>query len=254
MKAPPTDVGLSPVVTGPVELVVSLAPPIDPAMLEELRAYLADFLFVADRGAFVIADRPPEAASLAVTAEHSTAAGFVLVCEAANLDRRFVQVLRNMCVMFSAVHHPVAYVRARMAGVPLGPLPPIDPTAVTERYPPRSKHLRFGHELTIGGDYRGPRYAEISFASALDEPFADEIVAWLRTWANVALGGFSSSEAELESGDCAIFDAVPDLRDPATIEVPVAMFGAPACAWNTFLNLCGRIDAELARVVAVEIE
>lgn len=247
------ELGLGDDVDGELELTVHLVPPVESEIMVELEALLGRFVRAGDRGAFVRAELPPTAARFTVRSRSLKGSGITYICDVAGTDPRFARVLRNALVMFSEVSHPVQSLCVRAKGA-RGSLPHgIGGPAVDEYYPSVSQRLTFPHEVTPADALRGSRYAVISFARALDDACADKVVAWLEDWSEMAMGGYAASEQSLESGDCAIFDAIPDLRDEATVEMPVSMFGAPDIAWSSLLNLCGRIDAELASVASVTI-
>ncbi len=253
MSGPLLDLALADAITGPLELELSLQPPVDVAAVAELRAFIEDFVTIADAGAFVTERNPPTTAGFSVVAESNEPAGFRLSCNVANLDGRFIRVLRNLTVMFTHVTHPVRTLRARSPGARPSTLPELGTLSLEAAYPPMSGQLGIAVNLDADGDHRGPRYAELSFASGVPDPQADAILRLFEAWGNVALGGYAETEAELQSGDCAIFDAQPDLRDDATIEVSIGSFGAPRCAWNSFSNLCGTVHQTMASMLHLEI-
>lgn len=253
MSGPILDLAVPAVIDGPIELSFALEPPVDVDVVSDFRQLLGDVLMIAEHGAFVAQTHHPTASTLRLVHEQPNPTGFSLHCEASKLDHRFVRVVRNLCIMYSKVMHSVRSFGARAQGArPVG-LIALDPDAIAAAYPPRSDKLAFPIQISDEGEYRGPRCAEIQFTGTLEDTVADEVIALFVAWGNASLGGYTRSEAELSSGDCAIFDVDPDLRDSATIEVPIAMFGAPSCAWDPFLNLCGTLNRTRAGLRVVEI-
>lgn len=249
-----THFALAPAVDGEVEIEVFLVPPVDPAIVNELEVLLGHFFNACARGAFVLEDLDPTKAVFLVNARRVLGSGLSFICHVAGIDPRcFTGVLRNDLVMFTELNHPVRSLNVRMKGA-RGSVPPsLGTSSIDNVYPPVSKHLSFRYEIAPSDDPKSSRYVEISLAQPLSDDASSTIVEWIEDWAEMAMGGFALSEKDLESGECAIFDAIPDLRDEATIEVPISMFGAPDVAWNTLLNLCGRIDLEIASVKFVSI-
>ncbi len=253
MSGPVLDLALPAVIDGPIELSFALAAPVDVEIVPDFRALIGDVLTIASHGAFVAQNYHPTASTLRLIHEQPHPTGFTLQCEVTKLDHRFARVIRNLCVMYSQVTHEVHRFGARVRGLqPIG-LIPLNPDNVAAAYPPRSDKLAFPIQIGDDGEYRGPRYVELMFAGRLDDDLADEFIALFVAWGNASLGGFSSSEIELSRGDCAIFEAAPDLRDEATLEIPISMFGAPACAWNPLLNVCGTLNRTRAGLRGVEI-
>lgn len=253
MSGPVLDLALPAVIDGPVELNFALAAPVDVEVVSDFRALIGDVLTIAAHGAFVAQAYHPTASTLRLVAEQPHPTGFTLQCEVTKLDHRFARVVRNLCVMYSKVTHEVHSFRAQVRGARSTGLIPLKPDDTSGAYPPRSDKLGFPFRIGDDGEYRGPRCAELNFAGGLGDELADELIALFVAWGNVSLGGFAASEAELSRGDCAIFEVDPDLRDDVTLEVPISMFGAPVCAWNPFLNLCGTLNRTRAGLRGVEI-
>ena len=260
MQVPRTLVALRPDYDGPVRVQVSLGAWEHSSDGDSLTDLVQDLFLLADRGAFVRGNAHPEDAAVRVqTVDYSPPSRYAWEVEARNLDHRFSQVLRNQMVMFSAVYCPVDEVSIEMLAVghprPASELPPIDSMAAAggDNYPPLSNRLHFDIEFEQVSDYRRARRAEVEFV----DPISDHLLAtgreWFDLWLSALDCAYASSEEALRSGRCAIFDGTTDILDEATLETRVEMWGAPEYAWNSYLNLVGRVDRDLARVAAVRV-
>jgi len=192
-----------------------------------------------------------------VVNEHRLATGFVWECEAKAVDPRFAQVFRNDMVMFNQLHHLVQRLemQAIIAPPPTGAsLPELGSRSLTDTYPPRSKQLSFRINHEQPEDFRGGRRVEIVFAQPLSDNALEKTLDWLELWADVSLGIYAENEEDVETGECAIFDAVPDITDDYTIEMPIEMFGAVEEAWHSLFNLCERISTDIASISTVAVE
>jgi hypothetical protein len=177
-------------------------------------------------------------------------------CSTRAIDHRVAQVLRNTLVMFDQVVHPVESLQMVSDPSPGSPARSvrvlgIDP--MDEVYPPVSAILGFRARIHPNPGHNAQRIVTISFARPLPDPELQTILEWLDDWGEAVRGAYADDEDVLETGDCAIFDVAPDIEDDVTIEMPILRVGAPDVAWNSLLNLCGRIGTDVATVTQVEI-
>lgn len=251
---------------GPLRLSIRLGAWEQPSDGVELIELIDNLLTLADRGAFVRPEfRPADAAVRVLTTSHAPPGHYVWEFDARLLDARFVQILRNQLVMYTAVFCPVLEASVEMlqplpgsstrSALP-APWPPIDELEVEAGrvYPEASRKLRFPILHQPVSDYRRNRRAEIEFV----EPISDDTLAilrdWFDGWGRALDCAFAPSEEALFAGKCAIFDAGTDILDEITVETHIEMWEAAECAWNSYQNLVGRIDHELARVAELRIE
>jgi len=252
-----TEIALSPQVDGPVRLAVGLQPPVPESALNRLAAAIEDFLRLASLGAYVVEALSPVASTVQVLTRNVGHVGVTCDVHAVGIDARIAQVLRNSLVAFGRLNHPVAVVSLRgvdSVSVPTVELVPLGMAPLDRTYPPPSRHLGFDvtHARALG--LRSPRRVEVAFRRALNDANLKGIIERFELWARVSFAAYASNEADLQTGECAIFDALPDIMDDSTVEMPIDKFGAPELAWSSLLNLCGRCSRDICEIVSVRIE
>lgn len=241
----------------PVRVTVMLKAPVPDDTLQELDELVQGIFRMADLGAYVCEQSLPADARFKLIDRQRQATGFVWECDARAVDRRFSQVFRNSMVMFNQLHHQVESLEMRAMTTPApegGPLPELGERSMAETYPPQSTHLQFRIDHELPDDSRNGARVEIGFVQPLGDEALEQILEWLELWATVSLGAYAETEEDAKTGECAIFDASPDITDDYTIEMPIEKFGAVEEAWNSLLNLCERISKEVARIATVIIE
>lgn len=254
-KAIQTEIALLPRLDGLVRLEVSLARPVPRTALDELSSVARSFFRLADLGAYVIETALPESALFQAVGEHRTSHEIAWDCQVAATDSRIAQVFRNILVAFTQLHHPVSRLLMRTpAAIPIIALPPLGNKTMAQTYPARVRQLRFRIDHRLPRSAHAGRRYEIEFTQQLTDGSLQRIVERLALWASVSLGAYATDETDLWSGECAIFDALPDIMDNYTVEMAIERFGAPEVAWNSLLNLCGRVNADIASIDAVRIE
>ena len=251
------DVALPPVLAGAFRAEVRLADGPSVEAIAELSALVKAFFRLADLGAYVPAAAAPGRASCRVADEVRMPHGIAWRGHAQAVDWRFAQVFRNILVMFNQLHHPVWQFSLRADdsahATPLE-LAPLGTRPMPATYPPLSLALPFVVERRDRGAASSSRRVAIEFAETLTQPNLSRTVDILELWSDVSLGGYASDEQDAWTGECAIFDAIPDIDDDMTVAMPIERFGAPDVAWFSMLNLCGRISGDVAPVVRVTIE
>jgi len=258
--APPVVVAFDPGYDGPLRITISLGTwrhDVDGHQLEEL---IDGLLVLADRGAFVRPELHPADAVVRVGAtRHVPPVQYIWEFEARGLDHRFAQVFRNQMVMYEKVFCPVTHaslemLRPAQPRLPR-PLPPIDGLAVEQGkvYPERSRKLAFGVRNGEVADYATDRRAEVELAGRFDDAALEKFREWFDLWAKMLDCAYASSEVAAETGRCAIWDFGTDILDDVSFETRLGYWGAPECAWDSYVNLVGRVDAEIAKVAEVRI-
>jgi hypothetical protein len=240
-----------------LRVTVLLKPPVSVDALDELSAVVRKLFRLADVGTYVSEGSRPGDAFFRVVNEQRLATGIVWECDAKAVDHRFAQVLRNNMVMFNQLHHLVERIEMQAIITPPStgaPLPDLGSRSLADTYPPRSKQLSFRINYEQPEDFRGGRRVEIVFAHPLSDKALEKTLDWLELWADVSLGVYAENEEDVETGECAIFDAVPDIADDYTIEMPIEMFGAVEEAWHSLFNLCERISTDIAPISTVAVE
>ena len=260
MWPPPVEVAFDGGYDGPLRIVVSLGSWQHDFDGDKLVELVGGLIVLADRGAFVRSDlHPREAAMRTVATKHAPPAHYQWEVEARAVDHRFSQIFRNQISMHAAGFCPVTYasiemVDTRRSRLP-APLPPLDPIAVAERkvYPERSQKLRFRFSDHDVVDYATERRAEIELVSPYDDGKLAAFREWFDRWARDLDCAYASTEQAMVNGRCAIWDYRTDILDAITVETHLGYWGAPECAWDSYANLVGRIDAELAEVAELRI-
>jgi hypothetical protein len=251
-----SEVSLPPVVTGVMRTEVTLGDSATPEALGELSEMARAFFRLADLGAYVAENARPEQASCRVLREARSGHRMAWECEAAEIDRRFAQVFRNVLVMFNQLHHPVWQVamRAGASSSAAVELPPLGSRPMDATYPPVSVTVPFPVHRREPGSGRGGRRVALEFCEPVSEETLKSTVDLLELWGTVSLGAYARTESDVWSGECAIFDALPDIDDDNTIVMTIERFGAPEVAWFSLLNLIARLHTRVARVARVSIE
>ncbi len=258
--APPVVVAFDPGYDGPIRITVTLGPwrhDIDGANLIEL---VDGLLLLADRGAFVRPDlHPVDALARVRGTRHAEPTQYIWEVDVRGVDHRFAQIFRNQMAMFEAVFCPVAHASLEMTAAPHPrlprPLPPIDGLAVEEGkvYPERSRKLGFGVAVGAVADYSTERRAEVELTGMFDDDTLARFREWFDHWAKTLDCAYASSEQAVATGRCAIWDFGTDILDDVSFETTLGYWGAPECAWDSYVNLVGRVDAEMAKVAEVRI-
>ena len=252
-----TSIALPTVLDCPLRWEVNFAAPVSDEVLDQLSALTRNFFRLAGLGAYVVETAAPENASFSAINEQRLSNGITWDCQAAATDWRIAQVFRNILVMFSQLHHPVQYLSIHApTALPTAPLalPMLGTESMEQTYPPRSQRLNFKINYKPPRSARTGRRVEIEFAQHLTDSNARRIIEWLELWASISLGAYARDENDAWSGECAIFDALPDIMDDYTIEMPIEKFGAPEVAWNSLFNLSGRISVDIAVIGSIFIE
>jgi hypothetical protein len=260
MWPPPVAVAFDPGYDGPLRITVSLGAWEHDTDGDGLIDLVESLRTLADRGAFVRSDRPPAQAAMPLLAtQHSPPGQYVWEVDARTVDHRFGQIFRNQMAMFAAVFCPVNHATIEMlqrtrARRPAN-LSPIDPLAVEQGlvYPERSNKLRFPISENDVLDYASERRAEIVLVDRFDDDLLARLRQWFDLWARALDCAYPSGEDRLKKGRCAIWDYRTDLIDDVTIETQLGYWGAAECAWNSYANLVGRVDTELAAVAELRI-
>lgn len=242
---------------GAVRLDVRLSSPFPDTALDELISLTRSFFRLVGLGAYVVETLAPECSMVEVLSETRSGDDMTWDIQAVAIDARVVQVFRNILVAFSKLCHPVVFLSIRVLGsaiVQAVELPPLGSKLMDRTYPPTSGHLKFAVAKRPAYSARSGRRVEIEFAEPLGDERLRRIIDRLELWSTVSLGAYASNEIELWNGECAIFDAQPDIMDDYTVAMPIEKFGAPDIAWNSLLNLCGRCRQDICDIVSVTID
>jgi len=251
------EIALANVLSEPVHIDVTLAGAPPTGIFDELSRVARDFFQLADAGAYVAASAAPTDAVFQVVEERREPPRMEWICRTTAIDPRIAQVFRNILVMFHQLHHPVAHATMalqRLPRPPLRTLPPLGTLAVQQVYPSVSSRLPFSVAQRLPRASRSGRRVEVECTAPIPDTALRHVVDMFELWSDVSLAAYASSEDDVWSGECAIFDALPDIMDDYTVEMPIERFGAPEVAWYSLLNLCGRIDRDVTRIAKVTIE
>jgi hypothetical protein len=250
------EIALADVVSGLVRVEAELVAPAQERVLDELASVLRSVFAVADRGAYVARTAPPNEAAFQVMKEDVGDFAIAWDGQARATDWRLAQIVRNVLVMFTQVHHPIA--RFSMISGDSGAvrriLPPLGARPVDEAYPGVSALLAVPVEKSQPQTFRGGRRVAIEFVDRLGDAALKETIRLLELWGTASFGAYASDEREAWTGDAAIVDLTADIMDDWTVEAVIERFGAPEVAWNSLMNLTARVHTDIAPVAKLVIE
>jgi hypothetical protein len=255
MWPPPVSVAFAPSYDGRLRISVALGPWQNDYDGKQLTELVEGLLLLCDRGAFVrAAAHPIDASAQVIGTRHAPPSLYIWDVAVAGVDHRFSQIFRNQMAMFAGVFCPVQHATIEMldgAHPPRPvPLPDIDPVGVGQGhvYPGRSTQLRFAVSEQEVGDYAQNRRAEVEFVNEIDDATLAVLRSWFHQWAELLDCAYPGAESALEKGRCAFWDHRTDILDVITLETSVGYWGAVENAWDGYVNLVGRVDAQIARV------
>jgi hypothetical protein len=248
-------VALPDVLTESVHIEVTLADGAPPPIFDELSRVARNFFHLADAGAYVIETAAPEDGRFQILDERREAQHMAWDCRASATDARLAQTFRNVLVMFHQLHYPVARMTMTAPRAPqMHSLPALGSRPLRDTYPGVSTKLRFQVAHRHPQTNRVGRRVQIECTEQIADAALHHVLHLLELWSDVSMTAYARTEDEVWSGECAIFDALPDIMDEYTVELLLETFGAPEVAWHSLLNLCGRIDRDIVRISKVTIQ
>jgi len=250
------DIALADVVSGAVRIEAALVGSSEEGTVDELSKLLRSVLRMADQGAYVTRAAAPRDAAFSIVNEQVGDFAIAWECEARATDWRVAQIVRNVLVMFTQVHHPVSLfsiVSAERSAC-RRTLPPLGGGPVDASYPGLSAAVRIPVVKSAPRKFKDGRRAVIEFVEPLSDQGLGRTIELVETWGNASFGAYGSSEGEIWNGESAILDVTADVLDDWSVEVAIERFGAPEAAWASLINLAGRFDADIGRVAKVVIE
>ena len=102
----------------------------------------------------------------------------------------------------------------------------------------------------------GPAHRRyFSFAKPVSNENLETMTQWLEDWeASPFVAVTPTTRMQLRNGGlCHLRRDTGPIEDDYTVQMPILRVGAPDIAWNSLLNLCGRIHSDLASIARVEI-
>lgn len=233
---------------GAFRVAVDLAAGATDVDIAELSALMDSLFRCAGRGAFVAVERHPADSVLAVTAYRCRGPALTWEFSTTPMDLGFVWVLHNSLVAFYHVQHPVARFTVECLESQSSRFSLEKRASLAFPYPRRSRALSLRIDDRTGEIYNLARRVELVFARpVVDTQFA-EVSQWIEDWAAVAFGGYPRTEEDLETGAGAIFDVSTDYHDAMAIDVTIESYGGDPGAFESLINLIGKVDRAFARV------